>query len=75
MKALGLEQMDKVDLMTTFNGEVRLAPKFKVVPYNIPSRNIATYFPEANVLVHIDAHDKVSETPSSKFVRVQVKKT
>jgi len=47
---------------------------FKVVKYNIPKGNIATYFPEANSLVHIEAHDKVSETPASKFVRVKVQK-
>lgn len=75
MEGLGLKSLDKVDLFTTFNGDDRSAPSFKVVPYDIPKGNIATYFPEANSLVHIDAHDKVSETPSSKFVRVQIRKT
>ena len=33
--------------------ELRVAPRFVVVPYEIPRHCVATYFPEANVLVPI----------------------
>mgnify|MGYP000226584649 CR=1 FL=1 len=71
---LGLSKLEKVNLYSSYNGDQRIAPEFKVIPYDIPEQNIATYFPEANSLVHIEAHDKVSETPSSKFVRVKIRK-
>ncbi|WP_235295954.1 FdhF/YdeP family oxidoreductase [Portibacter marinus] len=74
IKRMGLRQMDRVDLFSYFNGEERVAKSFKVVGFDLPMGNVATYFPEANSLVHIDAHDKVSETPASKFIRVQIKR-
>ena len=70
----GLSNLQKVDLYSYYENKTCLAPEFKVIPYDIPPGNLATYFPEANALVHIDAHDRVSETPSSKFIRVKIKK-
>lgn len=73
IKNLGLKKFDLVDLYSFYGGDERVAPVFKVIPYDIPSRNIASYFPEANSLVHIEAHDKISETPASKFIRVKIR--
>ncbi|MEZ5040849.1 MAG: FdhF/YdeP family oxidoreductase [Saprospiraceae bacterium] len=63
-----------VNLVGTFKGEVRRATHFLVVPYDIPAGCIATYFPEANVLVPIDSYAKGSKTPSSKWVAVRLEK-
>jgi len=50
--------------------ELRVAPRFVVVPYEIPRRCVATYFPEANVLVPIGSVALRSNTPTSKAVIV-----
>jgi len=50
--------------------ELRTAPRFVVVPYEIPRRCVATYFPEANVLVPIGSVALRSNTPTSKAVVV-----
>lgn len=50
--------------------ELRMAPRFVVVPYEIPRRCVATYFPEANVLVPIGSVALRSNTPTSKAVVV-----
>ncbi|MCL4105780.1 UNVERIFIED_CONTAM: hypothetical protein GTU68_028657 [Idotea baltica] len=75
MIKLDLKQLDRVNLYSFYEKDERSALNFKVIPYNIPRKNIATYFPEANSLVHINAHDKISETPASKFTRVIIKRT
>ena len=61
-----------VDLTSHFEDEERHAERFVVVPYDIPRRCTATYFPEANVLVPIDSTADRSNTPVSKFVRITV---
>ena len=69
-----LSQMDVVNIHSHFHGEVRTAIHFKVVPYDIAHGCVATYFPEANVLIPIDSVARVSNTPASKFVEVSLKK-
>lgn len=73
MNELGLVSMDVVDLTSHFAGRKILAEKWKVVPYDIPRKNLAAYFPEANVLVPLDSVAKGSNTPTSKWVEVSVK--
>ncbi len=51
--AAGLHARQVVDLVSHFEGEERIARRFVVVPYDIPRRCAATYFPEANVLVPV----------------------
>ncbi|MFT7451611.1 MAG: anaerobic selenocysteine-containing dehydrogenase, partial [Patescibacteria group bacterium] len=72
MKAAGLKTGDYVDLVNNFGGVERVAPNFSVVPFDIPSRCVATYFPEANVLVPMDKYDAVAHTPASKSVVVRL---
>jgi molybdopterin-dependent oxidoreductase alpha subunit len=72
MAAAGLNKLDVVNLLSHFEGETRRAEKFLVVPYSIPRGNVATYFPEANVLVPIGLKAKISNTPASKSVEVSV---
>lgn len=52
------------------NEELRKALRFVAVPYDIPRRCAATYFPEANVLVPIHSVALKSNTPTSKSILV-----
>ncbi|MDC0708056.1 FdhF/YdeP family oxidoreductase [Stigmatella sp. ncwal1] len=72
IRGLGLEEGQSVDLTSHFQGETRLAQRFVVVPYRIPRRCAATYFPETNVLVPIDSLAEKSRTPTSKSIVISV---
>jgi molybdopterin-dependent oxidoreductase alpha subunit len=74
MEEQGLNAMDVVDILGHWKGQVRTAYQFKVVPYDIARGCVATYFPEANVLVPIDHVARISNTPVSKFIEVSFKK-
>jgi len=74
MKSMGLNKLDVVNLTSEHNGVTRRADQFLVVPYPIPERNVATYFPEANPLVPIDSFAKKSLTPASKRVVIKIEK-
>jgi anaerobic selenocysteine-containing dehydrogenase len=65
---------DKVDIYNYGDGIERVAKLFVIIPYNIPERNTATYFPEANVLVPINSVAEGSNTPVSKRVIIKIKK-
>jgi molybdopterin-dependent oxidoreductase alpha subunit len=68
----GLVPRQVVDLIGEFRDERRVAPRFIVVPYDIPRRCVATYFPEANVLVPVDDFADRSRTPASKSVVIRI---
>jgi anaerobic selenocysteine-containing dehydrogenase len=68
-----LEKYQVVNLFNNHGGIERVAEKFIVVPYNIPRKCVATYFPEANVLVPIDSFADISKTPTSKSVVITIK--
>jgi len=68
----GLKDSDVVDLFNYHDGIERSARRFIVVAYDIPEGCVATYFPEANVLVPINSTAEKSNTPTSKWVVVQV---
>ena len=68
--ALGLKKLDRVNIRSVFGGQSRRVFDFKVVPYDIPRRCLAAYFPEANPLVSIDSVAEESNTPVSKKVVV-----
>lgn len=68
-----LEKYQVVNLYNYHGGVERVAEKFIVVPYNIPRKCVATYFPEANVLVPIDSFADISKTPTSKSVVITIK--
>jgi hypothetical protein len=53
-----------------FEGEVRTSDDWKLVAYDIPRGNVATYFPEANSLVPLNSTADISNTPTSKWVEV-----
>ncbi|HET7188540.1 MAG TPA: FdhF/YdeP family oxidoreductase [Gemmatimonadaceae bacterium] len=69
-RGLGAGQV--VDLTSHFQGETRVARQFVVVPYPIPRKCAATYFPETNVLVPVNSVAERSNTPTSKYVVITV---
>lgn len=69
----GLATKDRVDLVND-HGRERVASDFFVVPYDIARGCVATYFPEANVLVPLDQKAEKSGTPASKSVVVRLRK-
>ncbi len=71
----GLRERQSVDLVSHFEGEERIAREFEVVPYDIPRRCAATYFPEANVLVPVRNVAERSNTPVSKSVVISIRPT
>lgn len=72
MKLRGWKEKQVVNLFSEFNGIIREALNFLIVPYPIPEGNVATYFPEANPLVPIDSFADKSFTPTSKFVKITI---
>jgi anaerobic selenocysteine-containing dehydrogenase len=71
--AAGLQARQVVDLISHFEGEERVARGFVIVPYDIPKRCAATYFPEANVLVPVRHVAEKSNTPVSKSVVISIR--
>ncbi len=74
MKNLQLNKLDVVDIISNYDNKERRASNFLVIPYNIPQGNLASYFPETNVLIPHNHFADKSHTPISKSVIVQLKK-
>jgi anaerobic selenocysteine-containing dehydrogenase len=69
----GLRPNDTVKLVTdAADGVTRELGGLKVVPYNIPPKCIAAYYPEANVLVPLWHHAEHSKVPAAKSVPVRI---
>jgi molybdopterin-dependent oxidoreductase alpha subunit len=73
MSSASLNEGQLVDLIGHHDGVERVACGFRVVPYNIPRRCAATYFPEANVLVPVNYFADKSHTPASKSVVITIR--
>ena len=69
----GFAQGQLVDITSHFEGEERSAPRFVVVPYAIPRRCAAAYYPETNVLVPVRSVADGSNTPTSKSVVITLR--
>ena len=74
LEAEQLKPGDVLDLISEYDGQQRIARKFIAVAYDIPSKCVATYFPEANVLIPVNRYARESKTPISKSVVIRVKK-
>ena len=72
MDRLGFVRDQWVDIVSHFESETRRAARFKVVPYQIPLRCAAAYFPETNVLVPIRSVADKSNQPASKSIVVSL---
>jgi molybdopterin-dependent oxidoreductase alpha subunit len=72
---LGLQAGQVVDLTSHFEHAERHAYRFIVVPYPIPARCAAAYFPEANPLVPLGSIAEKSQTPTSKSLVITIQPT
>ena len=72
MKERNLSAEQPVNITSHWQGEMRHARLFLAIPYDIPRRCAAAYFPETNVLVPLDSTARVSKTPTSKSIVVTV---
>ena len=70
MAAAKLSAGDIVDIYSHFEGEIRKAPRFAVVPYRIARRSAAAYYPETNILIPIRSVAAKSNQPASKCIRI-----
>ena len=75
MAALQLKPGELVELTSCYDEVERKAPGFKAVPFQIPRQCVATYFPEANVLIPLSEVADRSQTPVSKSIVVSIAKT
>ena len=69
------EEFDEVSITSEFDQKVVKSDRWRVVEYDIPRGNVATYFPEANVLVPLNSVADKSNTPTSKSVIVNITST
>lgn len=70
MKEQNLQAGQIVDIYSHFEGEVRKAPRFAIVPYAIARRSAAAYYPETNVLIPICSVAAKSNQPAAKCIRI-----
>ncbi|MEM8932059.1 MAG: FdhF/YdeP family oxidoreductase [Acidobacteriota bacterium] len=69
----GLVAEQAVDLIGAGQASGRVAENFLAVPYDIPRGCVATYFPEANILVPLGLRADRSHTPASKQVLITIR--
>jgi molybdopterin-dependent oxidoreductase alpha subunit len=69
----GFAPGDLVDLVSEWDDGERVAHAFRIVPYEIPRRCAATYFPETNVLVPLGNYADKSRTPASKSIVIRLR--
>jgi formate dehydrogenase major subunit len=71
---LGWSEGDVVDLVSRWDDDDvdRVAPGFRIVPYDTPRGTAAAYYPETNPLVPLDSTALHSNTPTSKSVVVRL---
>lgn len=74
MRHAGLSKMDKVDIVSHYQGEKRVAERFLILPFEIARGCVATYFPETNCLVPLEHTAKRSNTPVSKWIEVSLRR-
>jgi len=72
--AAGLAEGERVDLVAARAGDERVVRGFRVVPYDLPRRTAATYFPEGNGLVAVDSYAEKSRTPTYKSVVIEIRR-
>jgi molybdopterin-dependent oxidoreductase alpha subunit len=72
LRALHLADGDLVDLISVYPDGERRAPGFRAVRYPVPRGCAAAYYPEANVLVPLDATAETSNTPTTKSIVIRL---
>lgn len=71
----GIAPCSKVDLISYWKSEERIARGFSAIPYEMPRGSAAAYFPEANALVPVASQAVGSGTPTSKAVEIDIVKS
>lgn len=72
MSRMGIRTGEQVGLQTVQHNRRIVSEGWYVLPYDIPTGSIATYFPESNRLIPIESVADYSNTPTSKSVMVEV---
>ncbi|MEM7148039.1 MAG: FdhF/YdeP family oxidoreductase [Verrucomicrobiota bacterium] len=72
MKERDIPPLAPISIRNESGGRVRKVHDFLAVPYELPPRAVAGYFPELNPLVPVDSVAAVSNTPTSKSIPVTV---
>jgi molybdopterin-dependent oxidoreductase alpha subunit len=75
MEARNLKAGQIVDIYSHFEGELRKAPRFAIVPYAIARLSAAAYYPETNVLIPVRSVAAKSNQPASKCIRITLTPT
>jgi hypothetical protein len=70
MEERNLKAGQIVDIYSHFEGEIRKASRFAIVPYAIARRSAAAYYPETNVLIPIRSVAAKSNQPAAKCIRI-----
>ena len=60
--------------MSVWHDGERVAPRFRLVEYDIPQGCIGAYYPESNPLVPLDAYADRARTPTSKSIPVLLRR-
>jgi len=68
-----LNVLRPVTLTSNYDNIIREVSGLMIVPYDIPAGCIAAYYPETNPLVPLSLRARISRTPASKSVVVEVK--
>lgn len=72
LELLHLKAGQKVNVISSYQGEERRVDGFTLVEYPIPKDCVAAYFPEANPLVPLNHRDPESGCPASKKIAVRL---
>tara|TARA_B100001094_G_scaffold307621_1_gene339478 strand:+ start:8087 stop:10393 length:2307 start_codon:yes stop_codon:yes gene_type:complete len=72
METRGWNEFQIVSITSHFNGRTISSEGWTIIGYDIPAGNVATYFPESNVLIPLDSVADSSNTPTSKSVVVTI---
>ena len=72
METRGWKEFQSVCITSHFEGNEISSDGWKILEYDIPVGNVATYFPESNVLIPLESVADSSNTPTSKSVVVSI---
>jgi len=68
----GWKEFQSVSITSHFEESKISADNWTIIQYDIPPGNVATYFPESNVLIPLESVADSSNTPTSKSVVVTI---
>ena len=74
LAARGLAHGDRIDVEVAGDSG-RAVRGYTAVGFEIARGSVAMYYPEGNVLVALDSHDRASGTPAYKSVPVRIAAT